>query len=198
MPGQQAGPALANYSLVQSNRTASGLLEKLSSNTTVSGVPVNSLYTNADLHNFDFDHELGQPGQFPFTRGIHESMYRDRLWTMRQFAGVGRAADTNQRFRYLLEQGQTGLSTAFDLPTQMGYDSDHPMAQGEVGRVGVAIDTVDDLAILFREIPLDTVSTSMTINAPAAIRLAMYAVLCEENGLPRNPLTATVQTAHRT
>src|SRR5437762_2542573 len=136
---------------------------------------------------------LGAPGVLPYTRGIHASMYRDRLWTMRQYAGFGTAEETNRRFRDLLAAGQTGLSTAFDLPTQMGYDSDHPMAGGEVGRVGVAIDTVDDLAVLFREIPLDRVSTSMTINATAAILLAMYIVVGEEQGVPRAKLTGTVQ-----
>src|SRR5262245_58121501 len=120
-------------------------------------------------------------------------MYTGKLWTMRQYAGFGTAEETNQRFRALLSAGQTGLSTAFDLPTQMGYDSDHPMAVGEVGRVGVAIDTVDDLARLFEEIPLDRVSTSMTINATAAILLAMYVVVGEERGIPRNKLSGTVQ-----
>ncbi len=134
-----------------------------------------------------------QPGEFPFTRGVHPTMYTGRLWTMRQYAGFGTAAETNTRFRRLLARGQTGLSTAFDLPTQMGYDSDHPMAHGEVGRVGVAIDTVEDLADLFREIPLDRVSTSMTINATAAILLAMYVVVGEEQGVPRDKLTGTIQ-----
>jgi methylmalonyl-CoA mutase N-terminal domain/subunit len=137
--------------------------------------------------------DLGTPGAFPFTRGVYPAMYTTRLWTMRQYAGFGTADETNERFRRLLAAGQMGLSTAFDLPTQMGYDSDHPMAQGEVGRVGVAIDTVDDLAILFRGIPLDQVSTSMTINATAAILLAMYVVVGEEQGVPRAKLTGTVQ-----
>src|SRR6476469_1064663 len=137
--------------------------------------------------------DLGQPGEFPFTRGGYPGMYTSRLCTMRQYAGFGTAKETNRRFRQLLAGGQTGLSTAFDLPTQMGYDSDHPMAQGEVGRVGVAIDTVDDLADLFREIPLDRVSTSMTINATAAILLAMYVVVGEEQGVARRALTGTVQ-----
>jgi methylmalonyl-CoA mutase N-terminal domain/subunit len=137
--------------------------------------------------------ELGRPGEFPFTRGVYPDMYAGRLWTMRQYAGFGTAEETNQRFRQLLAAGQMGLSTAFDLPTQMGYDSDHPMALGEVGRVGVAIDTVDDLADLFRDIPLDRVSTSMTINATAAILLAMYVVVGEEQGIPRATLTGTVQ-----
>jgi methylmalonyl-CoA mutase, N-terminal domain len=137
--------------------------------------------------------DLGEPGRFPFTRGVYPAMYTDRLWTMRQYAGFGTAEETNARFRHLLAAGQMGLSVAFDLPTQMGYDSDHPMAHGEVGRVGVAIDTVDDLALLFREIPLERVSTSMTINATAAVLLAMYVVVGEEQGIPRVKLTGTVQ-----
>ncbi|MGH7674402.1 MAG: acyl-CoA mutase large subunit family protein, partial [Gemmatimonadales bacterium] len=137
--------------------------------------------------------DLARPGVFPFTRGIHPTMYRGKLWTMRQYAGFGTAEETNARFRHLLAAGQTGLSVAFDLPTQMGYDSDHAMAEGEVGRVGVAIDTVDDLAILFRDIPLDRVSTSMTINATAPILLAMYVVVGEEHGVPRAKLRGTVQ-----
>ncbi len=137
--------------------------------------------------------DLGRPGEFPFTRGPYPNMYTGRLWTMRQYAGFGTAQETNERFRQLLAAGQMGLSTAFDRPTQMGYDSDHPMAHGEVGRVGVAIDTVEDLKRLFQEIPLDRVSTSMTINATAAILLAMYVVAGEEQGVPRNKLTGTVQ-----
>ena len=139
------------------------------------------------------DRDLGNPGEFPFTRGPYPTMYTGRLWTMRQYAGFGTAQETNLRFRYLLAAGQMGLSTAFDLPTQMGYDSDHPMAQGEVGRVGVAIDTVEDLKALFREIPLDRVSASMTINATAAILLAMYVVVGEEQDVPRGKLTGTIQ-----
>jgi len=137
--------------------------------------------------------DLAGPGAFPFTRGVHPTMYRGRLWTMRQYAGFGTAEETNARFRHLLAAGQTGLSVAFDLPTQMGYDSDHPMADGEVGRAGVAIDTVDDLERLFHEIPLDRVSTSMTINATAAILLAMYVVVGEEQGVPRPALQGTIQ-----
>jgi len=141
----------------------------------------------------DPSRELGEPGAFPFTRGAYAEMYTRRPWTMRQYAGFGTAASTNERFRALLAAGQTGLSTAFDLPTQMGYDSDHPMAAGEVGRVGVAIDTVEDIKVLFREIPLDKVSTSMTINATAAILLAMYVVAGEEQGVSRDKLGGTVQ-----
>jgi methylmalonyl-CoA mutase N-terminal domain/subunit len=141
----------------------------------------------------DPERDLGAPGSFPFTRGVYPSMYASRLWTMRQYAGFGTAEESNERFRRLLAAGQMGLSVAFDLPTQMGYDSDHPMAAGEVGRVGVAIDTVEDLGRLFRDIPLDRVSTSMTINATAAILLAMYVVVGEEHGVPRAKLTGTVQ-----
>ncbi len=137
--------------------------------------------------------DLSAPGAFPFTRGVHPSMYRGKLWTMRQYAGFGTAAETNARFRHLLAAGQTGLSVAFDLPTQMGYDSDHPMAQGEVGRVGVAIATVDDLERLFHQIPLDRVSTSMTINATAATLLAMYVVVGEEQGVTHAKLQGTIQ-----
>ncbi len=155
-------------------------------------LPVQRVYGPADW-NGDPARDLGEPGAWPYTRGIYPSMYTDRLWTMRQYAGFGTAQETNDRFRHLLEAGQSGLSTAFDLPTQMGYDSDHPMARGEVGRVGVAIDTVDDLAVLFRDIPLDQVSTSMTINATAAILLAMYIVVGEERGIARDKLTGTVQ-----
>ncbi|RME88219.1 MAG: methylmalonyl-CoA mutase, partial [Anaerolineae bacterium] len=122
----------------------------------------------------DYERKLGFPGEYPFTRGVQPTMYRGRLWTMRQYAGYATAEETNRRFRYLLEQGQTGLSVAFDLPTQIGYDADDPMASGEVGRVGVSISSLEDMEVLFREIPLDRVSTSMTINAPAAILLAMY------------------------
>lgn len=148
-----------------------------------------TLYTAADVPHPD----SSLPGAFPFTRGVYPDMYTRRLWTMRQYAGFGTAEETNQRFRRLLEAGQMGLSVAFDLPTQMGYDSDHPMAEGEVGRVGVAIDTVDDLARLFEGIPLGDVSTSMTINATAAILLAMYVVVGEEQGVPHTGLTGTVQ-----
>ncbi|HZI23387.1 MAG TPA: methylmalonyl-CoA mutase family protein, partial [Gemmatimonadales bacterium] len=137
--------------------------------------------------------DLGAPGAFPFTRGVHPTMYGGKLWTMRQYAGFGTADETNARFRHLLAAGQTGLSVAFDLPTQMGYDSDHPMAEGEVGRAGVAIATVDDLERLFHEIPLDQVSTSMTINATAPILLAMYIVVGEEQGVARGKLQGTVQ-----
>ena len=160
---------------------------------TISGLPVEPLYSP---ENVDIDHErdLGAPGEFPFTRGVYPSMYRGRMWTMRQFAGFGTAAETNERFRYLLEHGQTGLSTAFDMPTLMGYDSDHPRSLGEVGREGVAIDSLDDMETLFEGIPLDEVSTSMTINSPAAILLAFYVAVGDEQGVPRDRLRGTVQT----
>ena len=142
---------------------------------------------------FDAPAQLGEPGAYPYTRGPYPSMYRGRLWTMRQYAGMGTAADTNRRFRYLLEHGQTGLSTAFDLPTQMGYDSDHPRAEGEVGKTGVAIDSVEDMARLFEQIPLGEVSTSMTINATAPILLLLYELVAEEQGVPAAALSGTVQ-----
>ncbi len=168
-------------------------MNKPSSQTTVSGVPVNALYTAADLGGLDADRDLGRPGQFPFTRGIHEAMYRQRLWTMRQFAGFGRAADTNRRFRFLLEQGQTGLSTAFDLPTLMGLDSDDPRSAGEVGRLGVAIDTIDDMLALFDEIDLGRVSVSMTINAPAIVVMAFYLAAARARGIDWRGLQGTIQ-----
>lgn len=155
---------------------------------TPSGIPVEVFYRAAEEPVV-----LEDPGEFPFTRGIHRGMYRDRLWTMRQYAGFGMAEETNRRYRYLLQQGTTGLSVAFDLPTQMGYDSDHPMARGEVGRVGVAIDSLEDMRILFEGIPLEEISTSMTINATAAILLALYVSLADERGVPRHRLRGTVQ-----
>ncbi|MCH8035006.1 MAG: methylmalonyl-CoA mutase family protein [Bacteroidetes bacterium] len=160
--------------------------------TTASFTPVNPLYTPADLQN-DYDASIGYPGVFPFTRGIHPTMYRGRFWTMRQYAGFGTAKDSNERYRYLLKQGQSGLSVAFDLPTQIGYDSDDPIAYGEVGKVGVAIDTLADMEILFDQIPLDKVSTSMTINAPASILLAMYISVAEKQGVTMNKIIGTIQ-----
>ncbi len=159
---------------------------------TASGLRVDPVYGPASRPD-NFDSAVGYPGQYPFTRGIHPNMYRGRLWTMRQYAGFGTAEETNERFRYLLSSGQTGLSVAFDLPTQMGLDSDHPLAEGEVGRVGVAIDTLDDMARLFDGIPLDAVSTSMTINATAAILLALYVAVADERGIARETLRGTVQ-----
>jgi methylmalonyl-CoA mutase N-terminal domain/subunit len=161
--------------------------------TTISGLPVEPLYT-PDTAAFDYERDLGFPGVYPYTRGVYPSMHRGRLWTMRQFAGFGTAEETNVRFRYLLEHGQTGLSTAFDMPTLMGYDSDHERALGEVGREGVAIDSLADMEQLFEGIPLDAVSTSMTINAPAAILLAFYIGVAEEQGVDRARLRGTIQT----
>jgi methylmalonyl-CoA mutase N-terminal domain/subunit len=154
---------------------------------------VDSYRVPADLAGWDHDRDLGQPGDFPFTRGIQPTMYRGRLWTMRQYAGFGSAAESNRRYRHLLAQGVTGLSVAFDLPTQMGYDSDHSLAAGEVGRVGVAIDSLDDMGELFEGIPLDRVSTSMTINSTAIILLAMYVALADRHGIARTKLSGTVQ-----
>jgi len=161
--------------------------------TTVSGLPVKRVYWPWDLEGFDLKEDLGVPGSYPFTRGVQPTMYRGRLWTMRQYAGFGTAEETNRRFKYLIEQGQTGLSVAFDLPTQIGYDSDHDLALGEVGKVGVAIDSVEDMKILLGGIDLSTVSTSMTINAPAAILLAMYIVCAEEHGALVSELRGTIQ-----
>jgi methylmalonyl-CoA mutase N-terminal domain/subunit len=157
---------------------------------TLSGVPVKPLYTEADL---PAKEDIGVPGGYPFTRGVYPSMYRGRLWTMRQFAGFGTAEETNERFRYLLDHGQTGLSTAFDMPSLMGHDSDHPMSLGEVGREGVAIDTLDDMEDLFAGIDLGEVSVSMTINAPAAIMLAYYVVAAEDKGIGAEHLSGTIQ-----
>ena len=158
-----------------------------------SSVETKGLYTPADTEDQSYLDDIGFPGKYPFTRGVQPTMYRGRLWTMRQYAGFGTAEETNQRFRHLIENGQTGLSTAFDLPTQTGYDSDDPMALGEVGQVGVAIDSLADMETLFEEIPLDQISTSMTINAPAAILVAMYFAIAEEQGHERSVVTGTAQ-----
>lgn len=158
-----------------------------------SGIEEKRLYTPLDRVGKSYVEELGFPGEFPFTRGVYPTMYRGRLWTMRQYAGFATAKETNRRFKYLIEQGQTGLSVAFDLPTQMGYDSDHPLARGEVGRVGVIIDTLKDMETLFEGIPLDRVSTSMTINAPTAIILAMYIAVAQKQGVDVSKLRGTVQ-----
>jgi len=160
---------------------------------TSSDIPVNRLYTPADIANLDYFEALGFPGEYPFTRGVYPTMYRARFWTMRQYAGFGTAEQTNQRFKYLLSQGQTGLSVAFDFPTQVGYDCDHPMARGEVGKAGVSVSTLRDMEIVFDGIPLDKITTSMTINAPAAVLLAMYIVVGEKQGVPPSVLDGTVQ-----
>ena len=161
--------------------------------TTISGAPVERLYTPLDVKGLDYDRDLGYPGMFPFTRGVQPTMYRGRYWTMRQYAGFGDAKGTNERYRYLLQQGQTGLSVAFQLPTQAGYDSDHPLSMGEVGKVGVAIDHIDDMKILFNQIPLDKVTTSMTMNAPAGVLLGMYLAIAEEQGVSWDKVGGTVQ-----
>jgi methylmalonyl-CoA mutase N-terminal domain/subunit len=160
---------------------------------TISGIDVQPLYTADDLPGFDPETQLGYPGEFPYTRGVYPSMYRGALWTIRQFAGYGSATETNARYKYLLEQGQTGLSVAFDMPTLMGYDSDDPLAEGEVGRCGVAIDSLEDMEALFDGIRLDQITTSMTINSPAAILLAMYVAVAEKQGVARAELGGTLQ-----
>src|SRR5947208_4414918 len=160
---------------------------------TSSDIEVPDLITDEDLADLDMQAKLGYPGEFPFTRGIHPGMYRGRFWTMRQYAGFGTAEESNRRYHYLLSQGTTGLSVAFDLPTQMGLDSDHPRAAGEVGRVGVAIDSLDDMETLLRGIPLDKVSTSMTINATASILLALYLAVAEKQGVPWENVSGTIQ-----
>ncbi len=160
---------------------------------TGSNAPVDRVYTPLDQKDFDYSSQLGLPGEFPYTRGVQPTMYRGRLWTMRQYAGFGTAEESNTRYKYLLEQGQTGLSVAFDLPTQIGYDSDHPLSEGEVGKVGVAIDSLADMEVLFDGIPLDKVSTSMTINAPAAVLLAMYVAVAEKQGVSAQALSGTIQ-----
>ena len=162
-------------------------------NSTISSLPNDPLY-GPDNVEIDYENDLGYPGVYPFTRGVYPSMYRGKLWTMRQFAGFGTAAETNERFRYLLEHGQTGLSTAFDMPSLMGYDSDHPRSLGEVGREGVAVDSLDDMETLFSGIPLGEVSTSMTINSTAAMALAFYVCVAEQQGVPRAELRGTIQT----
>jgi len=160
---------------------------------TDSGIEVKTVYEPADLAGFDPERQLGRPGSYPYTRGIRPDMYRGRLWTMRQYAGFGTAEATNERFKFLLANGQTGLSCAFDLPTQMGYDSDHPRAEGEVGKVGVAIDSLADMRLLLADLPLDQVTTSMTINATAAILLLLYELVAEEQGVPAAKLGGTIQ-----
>jgi len=161
--------------------------------TDTEGHEVDRLYTPEDIADLDYEEDLGFPGQEPYTRGVYPTGYRGRLWTMRQYAGMGTATETNERFNYLLDQGQTGLSMAFDLPTQMGYDSDHAMAAGEVGKTGVAIDSLDDMETVFDGIPLDEVSTSMTINAPASVLLAMYIAVGDKQGVDREELRGTIQ-----
>src|SRR5436309_5785476 len=178
-------------------RTLKRVLERMPERrdefTTISGRSVRRLYTPEDVADLDYARDLGFPGEYPFTRGVQPTMYRGRLWTMRLFAGFGTAEETNQRFKFLLDQGQTGLSTAFDLPTLYGYDTDHPMAEGEFGKCGVAISSLADMEILFDGIPLDQVTTSMTINGPAAIIWAMYIAAAEKRGIRPEQLGGTIQ-----
>lgn len=175
------------------DKTVNNYGERKDEFSTGSNRPVKALYSPLDLEEIDYLDDINFPGQFPYTRGVYPTMYRSRLWTMRQYAGFGTAKETNERFRYLLDHGQTGLSVAFDLPTQIGYDSDHEMSKGEVGRVGVAIDTLADMETLFDQIPLDKVSTSMTINAPASVLLAMYIAVAEKQGVEKEKLSGTIQ-----
>src|SRR5512140_3348401 len=166
---------------------------KPSSFTTVSGVPIRELYEPADLADFDYERDLGNPGEWPYTRGIYPDMYRGKLWTMRQFSGFATPEETNRRYRYLLEQGQTGLSVAFDLPTLMGYDADDPLSEGEVGKCGVTISSLADMEALFAGIPVDQVTTSMTINSPAAVLWAMYLAVAERQGVSWDKISGTTQ-----
>jgi methylmalonyl-CoA mutase N-terminal domain/subunit len=185
--------ALTRWEEETLNPTLARMPERAETFTTTSLVPVRRLYTPLDITEVDFCRDIGFPGEYPFTRGIHPTMYRGKLWTMRQFAGYGTAFDTNRRFKYLLEQGQTGLSVAFDLPTLMGLDSDHPLAHGEVGKCGVAVSSLEDMEVLFDGIPLEDVTTSMTINAPAAVIFAMYLVVAEKQGADWKKISGTIQ-----
>ena len=175
------------------NKTITKSPERQKEFTSVSFTPIKPLYTPTDIEAKDYSETSGYPGEYPFTRGIYPSMYRGRFWTMRQYAGFGTAKESNERYKFLISQGQAGLSVAFDLPTQIGYDSDDPLAYGEVGKVGVAIDTLADMEILFKDLPLDKVSTSMTINAPASVLLAMYIAVAEKNGVSRKKISGTIQ-----
>ncbi len=190
---RKGGDGLARWRSTTRARAIGSSAERRDRFETTSGIPVNDLYTAADLDGFEAERDLGFPGEFPFTRGVQPTMYRSRLWTMRQYAGFATAAETNERFRYLLSQGQTGLSVAFDLPTQMGYDADSPEAEGEVGRVGVPISSLADMEVLFAGIPLGEVSTSMTINATAPILLALYVAAAGRQGVARAAVSGTTQ-----
>jgi len=190
---QRVQDAFANWNEKIYQRSISKFPEQRKEFTTQSFTPVKPIYLPTDNDNNAYNEKLGFPGLYPFTRGVQPTMYRGRFWTMRQYAGFGTAKESNERYRYLLGQGQSGLSVAFDLPTQIGYDSDDPMALGEVGKVGVAIDTLADMEILFDQIPLDKVSTSMTINAPASVLLAMYIAVAEKQGVSRDKISGTIQ-----
>src|SRR5690554_3383861 len=174
-------------------KTISKFPERKEKFTKGSNAEANRLYTPVDIKDLDYSEDLGLPGEYPYTRGVQPTMYRGKLWTMRQYAGFSTAEESNNRYKYLLEQGTTGLSVAFDLPTQIGYDSDYPISEGEVGKVGVAIDSLEDMEILFKDIPLDKVSTSMTINAPASVLLAMYIAVAEKQGVSPDKLRGTIQ-----
>jgi methylmalonyl-CoA mutase N-terminal domain/subunit len=173
--------------------TLARMPERAEQFTTTSLYPIKRLYTPADVAEIDFQEDVGFPGEFPYTRGIHATGHRGRLWTMRQFAGFGSAFDTNKRFKYLLEHGQTGLSTAFDLPTLMGLDADSPLSEGEVGKCGVAVSSLADMEVLFDGIPLEQVTTSMTINSPASMIFAMYLVVAEKQGADWRKISGTLQ-----
>ena len=177
------------------NPTVSRFPQRKDRFVTDSGIEIDALYgpEGSPGHDFDYSRDLGYPGEYPYTRGVQPNTYRGRIWTMRQYSGYATATETNRRFRYLLDQGQTGLSVAFDLPTQIGYDSDHELARGEVGKVGVPICSLEDMEALFEGIPLDQVSTSMTINATASILLCLYIAVANRNGIPPGKLTGTIQ-----
>jgi len=191
--GEGADPGRQRWRELVRARALRGAAERREAFETSSGIVVRDLYTAADVAGLDEDRDLGRPGEYPFTRGVQATMYRSRFWTMRQYAGFATAEETNKRFRYLLEQGQTGLSVAFDLPTQMGYDSDAREAEGEVGRVGVPIASMADMAVLLDGLPLERVSTSMTINATAPVLLALYVAAAEAQGVPREQIAGTTQ-----
>ncbi len=190
---RKPSPAEQNWERITLRETLARQPERQAEFTTVSGHPIRRLYTPADLPDFNYERDLGFPGQPPYTRGIHSTMYRGRLWTMRQFSGFGSPQDTNQRFHFLLSHGQTGLSIAFDLPTLMGYDSDHALSEGEVGKCGVAVSSLRDMEILLDRIPLGDVSTSMTINSPASVVWAMYLAVAEKQGVKLDQLNGTTQ-----
>src|SRR5262245_47432155 len=193
MPTETPDPGRERWRTTTRAKAVAASPERRERFLTTSDIEVQDLYTPADIASLDEDRDLGRPGEYPFTRGVQPTMYRGRLWTMRQYAGFATAAETNRRFRYLLEQGQTGLSVAFDLPTQMGYDSDAPQAEGEVGRVGVPIASLADMEALLDGLPLAEVSTSMTINATAPILLALYVAAAEAQGVERARISGTTQ-----
>src|SRR5687768_16230783 len=189
----ELGDALQKWEETSLKKALSSLPERADEFITTSSEPINRLYTPLDVADMDYESDLGLPGEYPFTRGVHATLYRSKLWTMRMFAGFGTAEETNARFRYLLSQGQTGLSIAFDLATLMGYDSNAPEAEGEFGKCGVAVSSLKDMEILLDQIPLDKVSTSMTINSPAPVIWAMYIAAAEKQGVRYDQLRGTTQ-----